>query len=138
MRLAADQDAATEEIRVGVGLRLRVRPAPENFLGPGVDQIDVAAAPTRRRDQAVVGRRRRAMDRDRTVVEGLLDHGDMRWSDAARHEAEGRAGVLVEARQVDRCLDGVGARIDHRKGVRILVADEDAVFGLNPALARLS
>src|SRR5829696_5108597 len=59
-------------------------------------------------------------------------------SDAARHKAEGRARVLVEARQVDRCLDGVGARIDHRKGVRILVADEDAVFGLDPVLARLS
>jgi len=138
VRLAADQDATAEQIRVGVSLRLRVRPAPENFLRSGVDQINVAAAPTRRRDQAVIGRRCRAMNRDRAMVKRLLDHGDMRRSNAARHEAEGRAGVFVEARQVDRCLDGVGARIDHRKGVRILVADEDAVFGLNPALARLS
>jgi hypothetical protein len=62
----------------------------------------------------------------------------MRRSNAARHEAERRAGVFVEARQVDRCLDGVGARVDHCKGVRILVADEDAVFRLDPVLTRLS
>jgi hypothetical protein len=98
--------------------------------GARVDQINVAGATSRRGHEVIVGRRRGAVDGDRPVVERLMDHGRMGWDRATRDKAERRAWVFVEARQVDRGLDRIGAGIDDTERVGILVADKYAIPSL--------
>ena len=71
------------------------------------------------------------MGEDGSMIERLGDHGSVGRHDPARHEPKWRTRILVEAREVDGDLHRIGPRIDHCQSVRVFIADEHAIVGLD-------
>ena len=89
VRLTADQNAARQPLRVGRRAGQRIGQVAEHLAIDRVDQVDVAASPSGRREQGAVRIRHRAGGYA-AVVQGLVDHRRMRWHHAAGDIAERR------------------------------------------------
>ena len=59
-------------------------------------------------------------------------HRGMRGRHAPSRQLEWWAWVFVERREVNRRGHGVGVRVNHRQGIRILVTEDDAVPVFTP------
>ena len=136
VRLATDEDAAGEPVaargRVGQG----VGSISYDLLRQGIDQIEIARPAARGGQELPIRGRDHAVHVNRAVIERLVDHRRVGGHDPAGNKTEGRARILVEARQVDGGIHGIGPRIDHADGVGVLVGDEDAVVLLDRAASR--